>query len=248
MIEIIGNTVSPFVRKVLTVLTIKGAAFEIDPIVPFHGDAAFTALSPLRRIPVLIDGDVVVHDSSVIVQYLEETLPGPSVLPATPAARARARWFEEFADSRMADVFLWKGFGAVVVAPAILGAARDLDAFKRNLETDVVEVMDYLERETPAAGFLAGPFGLADIAVAAMVKSLTYARWTPDAARWPKTCAFVARTEAEPSMRLTGEWSDALVKARPAEQRAKAAEIGLRVTAKSRFSETARRGPMTKIG
>ncbi len=248
MITIIGNTVSPFVRKVLTVLTIKGVSFEIDPIVPFHGDEDFGLLSPLRRIPVLIDGDVVFTDSSVIVQYLEETWPQPSILPATARARGEARWLEEYADSRLADVFLWKGFGAVVVAPAIFGAPRDLDAFKRHLETEVVEVLDYLENITPAKGFLCGPFGLADISVAVMFKGMEYCRWTPDAARWPRVVAWLARVRAQPAMTLTSEWSDALAKTAPADQRAMAMKIGLAVTARSHFTQTPRRGPMTKIG
>lgn len=248
MVTIIGNTVSPYVRKVLTILTIKGAPFSIDPIVPFHGDEEFSRLSPLRRIPVLIDGETVLNDSSVIAQYIEETWPQPSILPATAKARARARWFEEYADSRLGDVFVWKGFGAVVVAPAIFGAPRDLDAFARHVETEVAEVCDYLESVMPEAGFLAGPFGLADISVAVMFRGMSYARWTPDAARWPKLVAWLARAEAHPAMRKTGEWSDALVKTRPADQRAKAIEIGLKVTEKSRFAPQPTRGPMTVIG
>ena len=62
MRRIIGNTVSPYVRKVLTILTIKGVPFEIDPIVPFHGDEEFSRLSPIRRIPVMIHGETVLND------------------------------------------------------------------------------------------------------------------------------------------------------------------------------------------
>lgn len=248
MLTIIGNTVSPYVRKILVLLTMKGIPFEIDPIVPFFGDDEFARLSPLRRIPVLIDGDVVVNDSSVIAQYIEEKYPHPSMLPATAPQRARARWFEEFADSRIGDVFVWKGFGSVVLAPAIFGKARDLEAFARLIETDVAAVMEYLEREAPADGFLAGPFGLADISVAVMFRMMMYARWTPDAARWPKTCAWLARAEAQPAMMLTAAWADALIKTAPAEQRAKAKDLGLRVTEKSLLAGSARRGPMTQIG
>lgn len=247
MITIIGNTVSPYVRKILVILTMKGVPFEIDPIVPFYGDDAFSRLSPLRRIPVLIDGDAVLNDSSVIAQYIEETWPQPSILPPTAKARARARWFEEFADSRMGDVFVWKGFGSVVIAPAIFGKPRDLDAFKRLLATEVVEVMDYLESVMPAEGFLAGPFGLADISVAVIFRSMRYARWTPDAARWPKTAAWLDRAQAHPVMQLTAEWSDALVKTHPSGQRAKAIDLGLNVTAKSHFAPKPRKGPMTTL-
>lgn len=248
MITIIGNTVSPYVRKVLAALIFKGLDFEIDPIVPFYGNDEFQKLSPLRRIPVIIDRDVTLTDSSVIVQYIEETWPQPSILPATAKARAHARWLEEFADSRMGDVFIWKGFGAVVVAPAVFGSPRDLDAYKKLLETEVVDVMNYLESVTPADGFLAGPFGLADIAVAVMFRNMLYARWTPDAARWPKTAGWLKRAEAHPSMRGPIQWSDALARTPPPEQRAKAMDIGLRVTERTYYADAPRRGPMTQIG
>lgn len=247
MITIIGNTVSPYVRKILVILTMKTIPFQIDPIVPFFGNDEFAKLSPLRRIPVMIDGDTVLNDSSVIAQYLEETYPFPSILPATAKARGHARWLEEYADSRLGDVFIWKGFGAVVVAPAIFGTPRDLDAFKALLETEVVEVMDYLESVTPADGFLAGPFGLADISVAVMFRNMMYARWAPDAARWPRVAAWLARAEAHPAMKRPTAWSDALAKTPPAEQRAKARDIGLAVTEKSFLAGAPRRGPMTQI-
>ena len=53
--RIIGSFLSPYVRKVLVVLDVKGLQYDIDPIVPFFGDDRFAKLSPLRRVPVLID-------------------------------------------------------------------------------------------------------------------------------------------------------------------------------------------------
>ncbi len=56
--RIIGSCLSPYVRKVLVCLGLKGIAYDIDPLVPFFGNNQFSRLSPLRRIPVLIDGEV----------------------------------------------------------------------------------------------------------------------------------------------------------------------------------------------
>ena len=67
---VVGSYLSPYVRKVLVCLELKGIAYEVDPIVPFYGDDRFSGLSPLRRIPVLVDGDLVVNDSSDICAYL----------------------------------------------------------------------------------------------------------------------------------------------------------------------------------
>src|SRR5262245_56483535 len=98
-VRIVGSYLSPSVRKVLVCLELKGVAYEIDPIVPFFGDDRFSASSPLRRVPVLIDDRVTLSDSSVICQYLEECHPEPALYPRDVAARARARWLEEYADT-----------------------------------------------------------------------------------------------------------------------------------------------------
>ena len=107
-VQIIGSYLSPYVRKVLFCLDRKGIDYRIDPIVPFFGNDAFGRISPLRRIPVLIDGDLVLSDSSVICQYIEDKQPEPALFPADIRDRARARWLEEFADTRMGDVFIWR--------------------------------------------------------------------------------------------------------------------------------------------
>ena len=79
-IQIVGSFLSPYVRKVLACLEWKGLAYAVDPIVPFFGNERFTALSPLRRVPVMVDGELALADSSVICQYLEDRYPTPSFL------------------------------------------------------------------------------------------------------------------------------------------------------------------------
>ena len=100
-VQIVGSYLSPYVRKVLACLNLKGLDYEIDPIVPFMGDDRFTALSPLRRIPVLIDDRVTLADSSVICQYLEDGIRSlRSIRRTSPSGRVRAG-LEEHADTRI---------------------------------------------------------------------------------------------------------------------------------------------------
>ena len=91
---IIGSYVSPYVRKVLACLALKGLDYEIDPITPFFGNAEFERLSPLRRIPVLIEGDLTLCDSSVICAWLDEAYPERPLAPRrrAPTGPARAGW------------------------------------------------------------------------------------------------------------------------------------------------------------
>ena len=62
-VRIIGSYLSPYVRKVLVCLHLKGIPYEIDPIVPFLGGDRFEELSRLRRIPVLVDDAVIRIDA-----------------------------------------------------------------------------------------------------------------------------------------------------------------------------------------
>src|SRR5262245_14259234 len=185
---IIGGPVSPFVRKVLAVCEMKGVAYQLDPIVPFFGDERFSQLNPLRRIPVFIDDEVSVSDSTVICEYLEERYPTPALLPSRLGDRARARWIEEFADTRLADVCIWRIFYEAVINPFIWQRPRDKDKIARAVAEDLPGVMDDLERLAPAQGFLFAVITVADIAVAVMLQNLGWARVTLDKARWPRTC------------------------------------------------------------
>lgn len=198
--RIVGSYVSPYVRKVLACLHLKGIAYEIDPITPFFGDDAFGRLSPLRRIPVLIEGDLVLNDSTVICAWLDEAFGGHSLLPSAPADRARARWLEEYADTRMGDVFIWGFFYQKFVHPLIWGAPGDQARIERALNEDAPAVLDYLEEELPEAGFLFGAIGIADISIASFFRTAGHAGFEIDAARWPRTAAFVARTLAHEAL------------------------------------------------
>ena len=194
MIRIIGSFVSPYVRKVLAAMHLKGLPYEVDPITPFYGNDEFERLSPLRRIPVLIDGDFHTSDSSVICAYLDEAYPGYALFPADPKARARARWFEEFADTRLGDVFIWGLFYPKIVHPIVWGEPGDQERIDKSLKADIPHALDYLEQELPADGFLFGDIGVADISIASFFRNAAYAGFEADGARWPRTAAFVKRT------------------------------------------------------
>jgi glutathione S-transferase len=200
VLKIIGSFVSPYVRKVLACLNLKGLDYEIDPITPFFGNDEFERLSPLRRIPVLIDGELALCDSSVICAYLDEAYPGHALLPSDARDRARARWLEEFADTRLGDVFIWGLFYQKIVRPMVFGEPGDAGRIERTLKEDAPRALDYLERELPASGFLFGEIGIADIAIAVMFRNADYSGFKTDPARWPRVAGFVTDTLAHPAI------------------------------------------------
>jgi len=246
MITIIGNYMSPFVRKVLVSLETKGVPYRIDPIVPFFGDDDFAKLSPLRRIPVLIEGDLTLCDSTVICEYLEERFPAPALLPASPADRARARWIEEYADSRMADVFVWRVFAQLVLRRGVWDEQPDRELVARTLAEDVPQVFDYLETIVPDEGWLVGDAAsIADIAIGSMLRNFMIARQSIDAERWPRTAGLVARVHALPAFEALWRWEQVIAQTRGlAAQRAALAEAGAPLTETSFAADAPRRGIM----
>ena len=243
--KIIGSYVSPYVRKVLACLALKGLDYEIDPITPFYGNDEFARLSPLRRIPVLVEGDLVLSDSSVICAYLDEAYTGHALLPSGVADRARARWLEEYADTRMGDVFIWGLFYQQRVHPMVWGEAGDQARIEKTLAEDAPAVLDYLEGELPAEGFLFGEIGLADIAVASFFRTAAYVDFAIDPARWPRTAAFVARALAHPCLAGLLPFEQVQMSTNPAGRRQALLDAGAPLTAETMGTREPKRGIMT---
>ncbi|WP_166040162.1 glutathione S-transferase family protein [Sphingosinicella sp. YJ22] len=242
--RIIGSYVSPYVRKVLACLALKQLSYEIDPITPFFGGDAFDRLSPLRRIPVLIDGDLTLCDSSVICAYLDEKYGGYHLLPALPEDRARARWLEEFADTRLGDLFIWSLFYQRFVRPAVWGEEGDQARIDKALDEGIPAALDYLEGELPANGFLFGKIGLADIALASFFRNAAYVEFEVDAHRWPRTAAFVERTLANDVFADLLPFELAQISTNPAGRRKALLAAGAPLVAESVGTSTPRRGMM----
>jgi len=243
--KIIGSYLSPYVRKVLVCLDIKGIAYEIDPIVPFYGNDEFARLSAVRRIPVLIDDMVTLADSTVICEYLDERYPEPPLFPKGAQLRARARWLEEFADTRMGEVFIWHLFNQLVIRRFVWGETPDEQVLKKAREEEIPQVLAYLEGEVPADGFLFGAISVADIALAAFFRNAVFARYSIDAARWPKTAAFIARTLDHASFIKLRPFEDVLLRTPIANHRAALQDAGTPVSADTLGTAVPRRGVLT---
>jgi glutathione S-transferase len=99
-----SGPLSLFSAKSRVALAEKGLEHELiqvgwsrsDRYIPHHPEVA--RLNPKREVPVLIDGDVTVYDSTLIFEYLEERYPEPPLYPTGAALRTRCRQQESAAD------------------------------------------------------------------------------------------------------------------------------------------------------
>ncbi|RYG84535.1 MAG: glutathione S-transferase family protein [Alphaproteobacteria bacterium] len=234
---LIGSHVSPYARKAIFALEMKGIDYAVDPITPFLGNDEFSRLSPLRRIPVLIHGDLVLNDSSAICEYLDEMYPDPPLMPATAAERARARWLEEYADTRLGDLTIWGLFYQRVVAPRVRKRATDEDRVARVIARELPEALDWIEVQAPAERFLFDHICTADATFAAFFRNAAIAGFTVDPARWPRTAAWLARVEAVPAFARTIIYEQALI-AVPAKERREALRAAGAKLSEKTYGET----------
>lgn len=230
-IRVIGSYISPYVRKVLVFLETKGIDYEIDPIAPFVGNEEFARLSPLKRVPVLIDGELVLTDSSVICQYLEDRFPEPPLYPRDIAARARARWLEEFADTRLADGLIWRLFYELSIKKRTTGVAADEAVVQRARDMEIPAALDYLETQVPANGFIFGEPSIADISIACYFRTAAFVRHEVDGSRWPRVAGLLDRAWALPAFRRLARFEECSLRVPLAEQRDALREAGAMLTA-----------------
>ena len=92
-----SGPVSLFARKVEIALHEKGLTFD-HVMVPFTQQTGYTPKHPVvvqhnprGQVPVLIDGDIALFDSTLILEYLEDAYPTPPLYPASAKLRARCR-------------------------------------------------------------------------------------------------------------------------------------------------------------
>ena len=102
--KLYSGPLSMFGAKAEIVLREKGFDFELE-MVPFEMKVLYepkhpevVRINPKRQVPVLIDGDLELFDSTQIFEYLETLKRDPALWPAEPRARARTRLLEHKSD------------------------------------------------------------------------------------------------------------------------------------------------------
>lgn len=195
-----GVPPSPFVRKVRIFLKEKGIDHELKLVAPFALTDEFKRISPLGKIPVYEEGDFTTPDSSVICAYLEKVHPEPPLYPAEPKDYARALWFEEYADSKLADQ-VGPVFFERAVKPKMLKQQPDEARVKQALD-GLPAFLDYLEAQVGERDFIVGDrYSIADISIATQLQQLNHGGEPVDAARWPRLARYAKGILGRPSFR-----------------------------------------------
>ncbi len=167
MILVYEHPLSPYAQKVKIALAEKGIPFDTRLPEAFGSgavrDEEFKRDNPRHEVPALVDGDLHVVDSTVILEYLEDKFPEPPLLPPGPAERARVRMLEDVMDTQY---------------EAINWALLEIEGFKRasgelrerllaRAAGQTALLQAWLERQLAGRPWFTGErFGWGDIAVA----------------------------------------------------------------------------------
>jgi glutathione S-transferase len=163
MIKLYDFLPCPFGQKIRVVRAEKGLTYELVSIALAQGEQSkrdFLRLNPFGRVPVLIDEDITVYDSTIIAEYLEDEYPEPPLLPpiGSSALRAKARMWEDFADT-----WFTPQVGQLMAELGKNENERDQARVQR-LQQTVDQMLTFLNHELQGQEFLTGQFSVADIA------------------------------------------------------------------------------------
>ncbi|MCB6183188.1 glutathione S-transferase N-terminal domain-containing protein [Leeia sp. TBRC 13508] len=93
MMTLYSGTTCPFSHRCRIVLFEKGMDFQINDVDIHNKPEDLAVMNPYNQVPVLVERDLILHESNIINEYIDERFPHPQLMPADPIMRARARLF-----------------------------------------------------------------------------------------------------------------------------------------------------------
>jgi len=93
MMVLYSGTTCPFSQRCRFVLFEKGMDFEIRDVDLFNKPEDVSIMNPYGQVPILVERDLILYESNIINEYIDERFPHPQLMPGDPVARARVRLF-----------------------------------------------------------------------------------------------------------------------------------------------------------
>ncbi|MDX3908014.1 MAG: glutathione S-transferase N-terminal domain-containing protein [Pigmentiphaga sp.] len=165
MMVLYSGTTCPFSQRCRFVLFEKGMDFEIRDVDLYNKPEDIAVMNPYGQVPILVERDLVLYESNIINEYIDERFPHPQLMPADPVMRARAR------------LFLFNFEKELFVHVSTL-EARESRADERALEQARQQIRDRLSQLAPMFlknKFMLGEeFSMLDVAIAPLLWRLDH--------------------------------------------------------------------------
>lgn len=120
------------------------------------------------------------------------------------------RWLEEYCDTRLADVLVWRLFYPLGVKHHLFHEETDQAVVQQAREVEIAAALDYLENQLSDDGFVFGALSIADISIASLFRTASFVRYVIDPARWSRCAALVAQAQALPAFRKLACFKDCM--------------------------------------
>ncbi|MHB8382514.1 MAG: glutathione S-transferase family protein [Candidatus Binataceae bacterium] len=169
-----GTLRSTHAAKTKVILEEKGLVYRIENLPPgnlWKKPPEMLAKHPLGKVPYLEDGELLIFDSTVINEYLEENYPSPRLMPADAASRMRVREAENFADEAILAgslPLIWMPYWS---EPAKRNAEQ-MEKGRELLRSRDLRYLETLLERAGAGGYICGEFSLADAPMMALAMVL----------------------------------------------------------------------------
>lgn len=93
MMVLYSGTTCPYSQRCRLVLFEKGMDFEIRDVDLFNKPEDISVMNPYGQVPILVERDLILYESNIINEYIDERFPHPQLMPPDPVQRARVRLF-----------------------------------------------------------------------------------------------------------------------------------------------------------
>ena len=153
----------PFSQRCRIVLYEKGMDFEIKDVDIFNKPEDLALMNPYNQVPVLVERNLILHESNIINEYIDERFPHPQLMAADPIARGRGRLFLYRLEKEL--------FAPVQVLESLDSKKRGQDAAKKTI-LEGLTVLSSMFKKTRY--ILGDEFSLLDVAIAPLLWRLDY--------------------------------------------------------------------------
>lgn len=209
MITLHEHPLSPYAQKVKITLRAKQIPFELlrpQGLGSGQANDAFADGNPRREVPFLVDGELRIFDSTIMLEYLEETYPTPALMPDDPAQRARVRMIEEVMDTHF-EAVTW-GLGELKYFRRATG--NRAGAIRDHASGQLAGRYRWLEAQMGSDHWLTGDrFGRADLSVVPYVNAACGFGFAPPAGS--ALSDWLVRVNAVPSVAETAAEAEASI-------------------------------------
>ena len=156
MMTLYSGTTCPFSHRCRIVLFEKGMDFQIVDVDLFDKPEDLAVMNPYNQTPVLVERDLVLYESNIINEYIDDRFPHPQLMPADPELKARARLFLfRFEDDLFSHIQSIES-----------GTARQAEQARAQVRDSLIQVAPVFLRQKYMLG---DEFSMLDVAIAPLL-------------------------------------------------------------------------------